>query len=777
LSKDYKTDPASATNSFNNEKWFEAMIEYSSILIIRNLGDATITYANKAVCKTFGFPKEEIVGKKWLSEEEKDKIINNLGVANQNLKSFKTIVPYKLNNGNAKIIEWETSPIYDIDGNFTGEYQGWGFDITDKVTTEVELRKKENQLEIFFKQSLDGFFFMQIEEPVDVSQKANKDIAFEKLSTSLKVSKVNKAFLDQYGATESDVIGLTPLDFFLHNPSYGKDILRSIFDKQTLTLLTDERKLDGSQMWIEGNYYLMKDESDSIIGLFGIQREVTESQNLLIQIKRSEESYRKLFNSINDAIYVQDENGVFIDVNVGAEKMYGYTRDEFIGKTPEFLSAPGRNDFNKILTVLQNTFAGNGSSTFEFWGLKKDGEVFPKEVSTNKSFYFGKDVIITIARDISERKMSEEIIKESEARFRNVYENSPIGIFRTTVDGRIILANPALVKMLGYTSEKELAAINLEQEGFTSAFPRKDFKDMIFGEGRIVGYESIWKRKNGSEVYIRKNARPILDDNGEIAYYEGTVEDITEKFNSDVALRKSEEKLRETNLTKDKFFSIIAHDLRSPFQGLLGIASILTEEEDLAIEERIEYENKLFEGLKTQFNLLDDLLTWSRVQRGILEFIPSMNFLSRDAEEIFYVLKSNAEKKSIIVTFDIPGNISTLYDRNMMATIIRNLISNAIKFTNVGGSIRVSASQNKEEMIFSVTDSGIGISNEDMQKLFRIDTQFIRRGTFDEGGTGLGLILCKEFIDKHNGRIWIESEVGKGSTFSFSIPNSKVIEL
>lgn len=756
---------------FNRENWLEALIENSPILIIRNLGDATITYVNDAICKTFNVSKESIIGQKWLidlKESEKKIIIDGLNIAKSTLVPFKNTVTYKLKDGTEKIIEWNTSPIFDAKGNFTEEFQGLGFDITEKTFIEKELHQKESQLEIFFKQSLDGFFFLQTDKLINLSELQDKS-SFRSLFENLRIAKVNSALLNQYNLKEEEVIGTSPKNFFSHNVHHGLRLLRKIIEKQNITFISEQRKFDGTPMWVQGNYFLILDDLQNVTGLFGIQREITESQNLLKEIQASEESYRKLFNSITDSIYIQDENGVFIDVNSGVEKMYGYSRDEFIGKTPEFLSAPGKNDFSKIVSLLNNTYSGKGPATFEFWGLKKNGECFPKEVSISKGVYFGKDVIIAIARDISERKMSEQIILEGEERFRNLYKNSPIGIYRTSADGKVILANPAFIKMLGYSSENELSSINIDQTFYSLKSPRSEFIQKIKTDGKIIGHESIWKRKDGTEVYVRESARPIYN-NGELVYFEGTVEDITEKFRAEEALRKSEEKLRETNLTKDKFFSIIAHDLRSPFQGLLGIASILTEEDDLSVDERLEYEKKLYEGLKTQFDLLDDLLTWSRVQRGIIEFNPSINNLLRDTEEVLYFLKGTIEKKNIIINLQIPPNIFIRYDKNMIATVIRNLISNAIKFTDTYGSIIITAEQKAKEVLFSVKDSGIGISEEDQKKLFRIDTQFIRRGTLDEGGTGLGLVLCKEFIEKHGGNISIDSEVNKGSKFIISIP-------
>lgn len=504
--------------------------------------------------------------------------------------------------------------------------------------------------------------------------------------------------------------------------------------------------------------------------IISIIRDITERKRNEVELIIREESYRELFNSIIDAIYILDKDGCFIDVNIGAEKMYGYEKKDFIGKTPAFLSPDGMNDLEKVTYYLKDTFLTGKVHKFDFYGLRKNGEVFPKNVIINLGKYYGQDVIIAIGRDITEIKKNEQKIIESEERFRRIYEDSPIGIYRTTPKGEIIIANPTLVRMLGYDSLDELKKLDIAKEVYMSDSSRENFIAEVEKKERVIGSEYSMRKKNGDIIYIRENARVVKDSSGDTLYYEGTIEDITERKLAEQKLIHSESVLREANSTKDKFFSIIAHDLRSPFQGLLGISSILSEEEDLSLEDRIEYEKKLHVGLKNQFSLLEDLLTWSRVQRGIIEYKPEFNSPFLDIKELLIPFKTAIEKKSIIFNFVCNDKITTVYDKNMFSTVVRNLISNAIKFTGDGGSIFVKVSQTEKDLLVSVTDSGIGISKEDLPKLFKIGSHFVRRGTKDEGGSGLGLALCKEFVDRHKGKLWVESIENSGSTFSFSIP-------
>jgi PAS domain S-box-containing protein len=624
---------------------------------------------------------------------------------------------------------------------------------------------------------------------------------------------------------------------------------------------------------------------------------VDKSEALL---KQSEESYRGLFNAISDAIYIQDKNGIFLDVNKGAENLYGYKREEFIGRTPEFLSAPGKNNLKEIDAAIQKTFSTGEPATFEFWGLKRNGDVFPKEVLLNKGTHFGQEVIIAIGRDITDQFAIQKALEKSEEQSRDLYQNSPIGIYRSTPEGKISLANPYLIKMLGYSSFEELQEINLKKKSYFKKNDRKSFIEKIERDGGVVGFETAWLKKDNTTVFVRENSRSVKDKDGNTLFYEGTVEDITERIIVEEELRKerelfmdgpviiinkkaapdfpvdyvsqnirttlgydpeeilsntaitkkmihpddkerisnevktyidagiynfeqeyrlknkagkycwysdfthvirnsdgeitdyhaylfdisarketeealvnSEKELRNLNTMKDKFFSVIAHDLRSPFQGLLGMSNILLEDEELTHEERKLFMQKLHDGLKTQFNFIDNLLTWNRSQRGALEFKPESNNLSSIIQETLSLLNESIVKKELILINNFEENIFAVFDKNILATVIRNLISNAIKFTNKGGEISISVHEQDGSIVFSIKDTGIGIDELNLEKLFRIDTHFSTKGTEDESGSGLGLIICRDFVEKHYGKIWVKSEIGKGSSFSFSIPKNK----
>lgn len=237
-------------------------------------------------------------------------------------------------------------------------------------------------------------------------------------------------------------------------------------------------------------------------------------------------------------------------------------------------------------------------------------------------------------------------------------------------------------------------------------------------------------------------------------------------------LKESEQILKELNATKDKFFSIIGHDLRNPLNALLGFSELISGNSmDYTVEEIQKYNKIINESAKKIHQLIENLLEWSRSQSGNIDFSPKVLNLNQVANEIQDVLSIQASKKEISIHNKIPSDLQVSADKNLLSTILRNLINNAIKFTKDGDHITLSAEHINGQVNISVSDTGTGMTREQLDQLFKLDVNSTKTGTSEEKGTGLGLILCKEFIEIHNGKIWVESEPAKGSTFYFSLPD------
>jgi len=236
-------------------------------------------------------------------------------------------------------------------------------------------------------------------------------------------------------------------------------------------------------------------------------------------------------------------------------------------------------------------------------------------------------------------------------------------------------------------------------------------------------------------------------------------------------LRISENSLRDLNATKDKFFSIIAHDLRGPVTSLIHLSDILVknqmEDNSSDAKQISQYINKSSRSLHS---LLINLLDWSRLQLGKIVFKAEFADINELIEIILSLYESSANAKEIKIVNELQSGLALFVDVNMFSTIVRNLVSNAIKYTPVGGTITIKAFIKDKDLLVSVVDTGVGLEKEDIQRLFKIDSNFSMPGTANETGTGLGLILCKEFVENHGGKLWVSSNFGEGSNFSFSIP-------
>lgn len=248
-------------------------------------------------------------------------------------------------------------------------------------------------------------------------------------------------------------------------------------------------------------------------------------------------------------------------------------------------------------------------------------------------------------------------------------------------------------------------------------------------------------------------------------------QEITERKQMEEQIKQAKEELEKLNANKDKFFSIIAHDLRGPLGSLHGLAEILVENiESYSKDKLIRFLTTQRDAAKNLLALLENLLTWSRIQRDMIQFSPQQIDVGDMITQNIALFTPNAGQKQITLKRSIPKQVFVYGDQSMINTVVRNLISNALKFTDSGGTITVSVRQDEMTVEVSVSDTGIGIDAKHVPQLFQIDAKYQRKGTANEQGTGLGLILCKEFVERHGGKLWVESEVGKGTTFTFTLP-------
>lgn len=376
-------------------------------------------------------------------------------------------------------------------------------------------------------------------------------------------------------------------------------------------------------------------------------------------------------------------------------------------------------------------------------------------------------------RDITDEKFKENLLNVDDLQFKQVWENSFDGMRLTNNEGIVVLVNKAFCKLVKKSPEeligkpfsviyKEENAENILQKG-KERFIQNTVETSFERELTLWNNEKVWFELSNSFINIDKNEKLLLS----------IFHDITKHKHAEEEIKTYSAKLEEANKSKDKFFSIIAHELKSPFQGSLGIAELLGSDFDnLSKEDAKELIKSLHRSLKNNFNLLQNLLDWSRLQTGRIPFNPVNLSVLDIVNDILFMLNNNLKAKNIKLTVDINKNHYIFADYLMIRTVITNLVVNAIKFTYNNGEIKIYSLELYNNIKITVEDNGVGISVENLEKLFKLDCQISTLGTNNEAGTGLGLILCKEMIEKNNGTIDVESKIGIGSKFILTVPKS-----
>lgn len=631
-----------------------------------------------------------------------------------------------------------------------------------KVSEEKYKRIFENVQDLFFQADINGII-------TEVSPSVNKYLGYDR----------------------QDLIG-----------SSSKNLYNQIKDREELInqlLKKGEvndfevcfKRKDNQSRYFSFNAHLSKDEHGNVIGTEGTIRDISDKKKAEEIILASERRFRALVENSYDAIILLDKNGIIKYRTPSSARMSGVKDDEIIGKNfSEFIHS---DDLDKTIQALSSILENpEKSQKLLFRRLAPNKKwIYLDSIITNMLNEPSVEAIVVNLQDVTVRIENEEKIQkfinelndinlkltESELKFRLILDYcSDWEMFRDP-NNKVLYCSPSIEKIMGYTPEEYIKLsiadviypedFHLAASAHSKLTQKAEYVDPV--TFRLI-------KKNGDIIWVEVYGLPVFAPDGTHIGSRTSTHDITKLKTTEFALKKSETELKEANTTKDKFFSIIAHDLKNPLGSFRAISKLLFEDFDSFEEsEKREFIEVMKNSADSLYRLLENLLEWSRAQRGKIEFNPIEFNLKLLSIQIFNLLKGSAENKKIVLVNKIPTTFPIFADENMLNTVLRNLITNAIKFTNQGGKITLDAIYENNEINISVSDSGVGMNSETINKLFRIDTKVSALGTNNETGTGLGLILCKEFVEKHGGKIWVESEIGKGSTFYFSLPNLLVI--
>ncbi len=557
--------------------------------------------------------------------------------------------------------------------------------------------------------------------------------------------------------------------------NHRKEIVDDTLEINSVTHYENVYRRKNGEHFI-ANLFLrsIQDGQGNHLYLEGMVEEITERKEKERVIKENEEKIKYILKYNPNAIAVFDNKLHYLIVSDRYLKDYNVKDENIIGKHHYEVFPEIPEKWRQIhKRVLNGEILKNDDDYFE----RQDGSITYNRWEC-RPWYHSDGLVggmITYTEVITPRKKAELKLKESREELRQAQE-----LMNTILD--------SMSEMFAFYKDEELEIYWANAAAGVSVNKSKEeiinVKCYKLWHGLETPCENCpvlktFETKEPQETvvqtpdmrYFQIRSYPVFSN---CNVFEGVIEygrDITEKRIFEQALIKSEKELRELNKTKDRLFSIIAHDLKTPVIGLMNLTQMLKNEINSGNYENVkEYSEILFNSSKKGFDLLQNLLEWARTQIGGIKFSPKRFKLCELVKEIIELFLDYAKSKSIEIICEIPEQTYIFADESMMKTVVRNLISNALKFTKENGKIILTPPQFPGQILFSVKDDGVGIKKDHITKLFKLDENFSTYGTNNEKGTGLGLILCKDFVEKHGGDISVQSKVNKGTTFTVTMP-------
>lgn len=592
-----------------------------------------------------------------------------------------------------------------------------------------------------------------------------------------KIIDCNEAFVNMLGFSSFEEMKNSNAANFYDTPGQREEFIARLKEDgivKNLEIVLKRKNgtflygLDNAVLLSTGN--LVKDHF-----IFGTIADITPQKEIENELLRERYLMTSLLDNSPDRIYFKDKNSRFIRINKSQAKILSLNDpSEAIGKTDFdfFAEEHARQAFEDEQRVMKTGVPIIGLEEKDIFPDGREGWVY-----TNKMPLFDKDGNIVgtfgISRDINAYKNIEKELRHEQYLLNFLMDNIPDHIYFKDIHSRFIRINKAMIGRFGISKTQE-AIGKLDFDFFSDEHAKQAYEDeqKILKTGNpIFGLEEKETWPDGHVTWVSSNKMPLRDKDGNIIGTFGISRDITEKKQADEKLNQYAEELKILNSTKDKLFSIIAHDLKNPFHSINSSLDLLiTEGDSFTEKERKDFLINILNTSKKAYALLENLLQWSLNQMNKIEFAPEKLELNKLITESVNLLSGNASIKNIKIIEKQLNDVYVFADKNMLSSIIRNLLNNAIKFTPDYGTVEIESNIVGQNIEISVKDSGVGIPEKDIKKLFKIDQSFSTYGTRNEKGTGLGLILCKEFVEKNGGKLKVESEPGKGSKFTFTIP-------
>ena len=601
-------------------------------------------------------------------------------------------------------------------------------------------------------------------------------VGYYSLDATGRLLRANQVWYSWLGYTPQEVIGQPVQDFL--SPSscekFQKNYPEFIQSGSVKDLEMELLRKDGSILPALINATALYDAHGNYVMSRSSLIDISERKRAEEKIRASSELFQKFlyYSPVHAFIKeVTSERSLVLYASENFADMIGIPGSQIVGKTmyelfpAEFAAKITADDWQVVssgsVIRLEEELSGRSYTTIKFPII--DGQ---------------RTLLAGYTIDLTDRKRAEDSLRESEARFRALFDQTHDAVFMIDLEGHHTAANARAADMLGYT-EEELMHLSIKDISADLNQSQGILVRTLAGE-RIPPYERRFRKKDGQIINVEINLELIRDKHGEPSYLQSVVRDITIRKQAEEALRSANQMLEHAMRTKDDFLANMSHELRTPLTGILGGTEIMLKQVGGPLTER---QQKYIQIIDTSgrhlLALINDILDLSKIEAGKVELEHELLQVSETCKTSLAFVKEQAQKKSVSLEFHCePEQFSMVADARRLKQILANLLGNAVKFTPAGGQVRLAVSADVQlmQVHFSVTDTGVGISAENLAVLFRPFTQVDSSLSRRHEGTGLGLSLVKSLVEMHGGRVSVESEVGKGSCFTVTLPWLQTID-
>jgi PAS domain S-box-containing protein len=723
-----------------------SIVEASEDAIFVRALDGTILSWNSGAEKMLGYQAREIIGKTahpLAISDYSAKFAENI----QTLKRGEAVVPFEAKittkNGHELEVSVSLSPIRNGDGELTA---------AAAIVRDISERKRAENAK--------ALLAAVVESSEDAIIAAARD------STILSW---NKGACNIYGYTAEEMLGkpvtaIVPPD---RVDEFDAIFARVLSEDRVVRFESARYRKDGQRMDVSLTYSPIKNPQGAIIGVSGIVRDVTQAKVTQQALHEADEKYRSLIDNIPDVTWMLDNNNQIAFVSANIERLLGYTPAECYARGPSvFFDAVHPDQLAHVTHLFQLFFEKGVPFDVEFRAQRKNGEwiwVHNRAIQTYEQN--GLRYATGLVTDITQRKTAEESLRQSEQRYRLLFERNLAGVFRCSTTGDVLDCNDSGARILGYDSREGLVG-RLAAEVFFDPENKEADLHRMAQHGNVSNREIRLRRKDGTAVWVMANSSLIKDQYGSEVV--GNFVDITALKKVGEQMRLAKEAAEAANRAKSEFLANMSHEIRTPMNGVIGMTNLALDTE-LTPEQR-DYLETVKRSAYALLNIINDILDFSKIEARKLE-LEKIPFNVQDVvQAIIKELSAQARQKQLFLRCNIAPDVpaAAMGDPGRLRQVLMNLVGNALKFTK-HGEIDVRVRKLPDDRLeFSVRDTGIGVSPEKQKSIFDAFVQADTSSTRQYGGTGLGLTIAGQLVELMQGRIWLESEIGKGSTFYFT---------